>query len=137
MEISTAPLEGIVVIVMDGAEDAGRIEKTLSHYGAAVFVAHDRDGLVATLEKVTPHFAVIDPTAANGTAPDSVARMFFEHESCRLILYSANLPALPGARPNWLIDKNESVAVVADAILDAVRDPMWVRKGGDDVKPRC
>jgi hypothetical protein len=62
MEISTAPLEGIVVIVVDGAEDSVRIEKALSHSGAAVFVARRFLAILPNLQFVqsTPRGACID-----------------------------------------------------------------------------
>lgn len=135
MEISTATLEGIVVIVVDTAMDAPRTERALSQAGATVFIAHDRQNILDVLTKVTPHFAVIDPTVVDGTSPDSAARMFFDHESCRAIVYSRDLPAASGVKLRWLIDKKEPVAAVVGAVVEAVKDPMWIRKGGEELKP--
>ncbi len=135
MEVSTAPIEGIVVIVVDDEEDAPRIERSLAQAGAAVFVAHDRSAVLAVMTKVTPHFAVIDPASVGGTSPDGVAKALFDHDTCRAFVYSRDLPAVSGVKLRWLIDKREPVSMVVEAILEAMRDPVWVRKGGDDVKP--
>lgn len=132
MEVSTAPLEGIVV---DSPEDSQRIDRALAQAGAAVFGAHDRNDISGVLAKVTRHFAVIDPAAVDGTSPDSAARMFFDHESCRAIVYSRDLPSASAVKLRWLIDKREPVAAVVDAVVEAVKDPLWSRKGGDELKP--
>ncbi len=120
---------------MDTVEDAPRIDRALSQAGATVFVAHNRQDILDVLMKVTPHFAVIDLTAVDGTSPDSAARMFFDHEICRAIVYSRELPAASGIKLRWLIDKKEPVSAVVDAVVETVNDPMRVRKGGDELKP--
>lgn len=63
---SSAPLEGVVVLVIDEPHAASRIEKSLASRGAAVFVAHDDDGCLRHLESIDPHFAVIDPSVTVG-----------------------------------------------------------------------
>jgi len=132
---SSAPLEGVVVIVVDAPEQASQIEKALSQAGAAVFVAHDQSDIQTVLTKVAPHFAVIDPTAADGTGPASGAWMLFSHPKCRTIIYSSSVHAAADVETKWLIGKDRPVSDVVDTILLAVRDPVWVLKGGDDVKP--
>lgn len=134
MTISAAPLEGIVVIIVDSPKSAPRVEKALSQAGAAAFVAHDSAGVAALLERIEPHFAVVDPNEG-GAGAGSIARTFFEHESCRLVIYSHRLPAPAGLRLPLLIDKERPVSNVVAAIVDAASDPTWIQKAGDDVKP--
>lgn len=66
MNPSSAPLEGVVVLVIDEPDAASRIEKSLATHGAAVFVAHDESGCLKHLESINPHFAVVDPTVTVG-----------------------------------------------------------------------
>lgn len=129
------PLEGIVIIVVDTVDRTGPIERAFCEAGAAVFVAHDDSGIREQLKRITPHFAVIDPSGTRGSDPQSAAWMLFSHESCRTIVYSSAVRSDPNASPRWIIDRGQPVSVVVDAIIDAVKDPAWLRKGGDDVKP--
>ena len=135
MSISAAPLEGIVVVIVDGPEEAPRIERALSQAGAAAFTAHDGPGVVALLKSIEPHFAVIDPAVAGSGGAEIAGQMFFERESCRVIVYSRALPTISTVNLRWLVDKQRPVSEVVDVIIEAVRDPMWVRKGGQDLKP--
>ena len=135
MEQLSAPLEGVVVIVVDTPADAKRIEKALSNAGAAVFLAQHPDEIRRVFETVSPHFAVIDPASAGGTGPHSAGWMLFGHVDCRAIVYSSGVHQPQNAEVQWLIDKARPVSNVVDAILTAVSSPNWVHKGGDDVKP--
>lgn len=54
MNLSTAPLEGVVVIVVDADEKARQLEKALSRSGAAVFVASADGDCRDILAKITP-----------------------------------------------------------------------------------
>lgn len=51
------------VIVIDLDETARQLQSALSQSGAAVFVASGEEDYSDILAWVTPHFAVIDPTA--------------------------------------------------------------------------
>lgn len=92
-----------------------------------------RDMMV--LSKVTPHFAVSDPTAAGGTGPAIVAWTLFSHPECSTIVYSSCVHSAPDVETKWLIGKDRPVADVMDTILASTKDPAWISKGGDDVKP--
>ncbi|WP_421423991.1 hypothetical protein [Agrobacterium rosae] len=134
MEHLSAPLEGVVVVVVDTNDSAQRIEKALSNAGAAVFTAHNADGIRKVLETVSPHFAVIDPAWSGDTGPQSAARMLFDHYASRLIVYSHDIPSFQQHKLSWMIDK-EPVSAVIRAVIEAVEHSNWVSKGGDDVKP--
>ncbi len=135
MSLSTAPLEGVVVIVVDADQEARQMEMALARSGAAVFVAKSDEGCRAILAKVVPHFAVIDPTVSGGTGPQSLAWMLFSHPECRTIIYSLGVDSTERAETKWLIGKQRPVSDVVNMIATAVSDPIWVAKGGDDVKP--
>lgn len=135
MEHSSAPLEGIVVIVVETPEGAARIEKALSQQGAAVFVADGDDSCREILGRVSPHFAVIDPTVSGGSGPQSLAWTLFSHPECRTVVYSSNVHPPAHVELKWLISKDRPVTDVVDAIASAVKDSNWIAKGGDDVKP--
>jgi ActR/RegA family two-component response regulator len=77
MSFSSAPLEGVVVIVVDAKDSADRIERALSQAGATVFTADGDEACRAVLAKIQPHFAVIDPVISGGSGPQSVAWMLF------------------------------------------------------------
>jgi len=136
MNNPSAPLEGIVVLLVDAPEETGRLEKPLAQAGAAVFVAHDEEGISVALRGITPHFAIIDPTASGGMGPQSAAWMFFSHPTCRTIVYSSNVRASSSSPVSWLIDKARPPGAVVKAIVTAVDDRNWLAKGGDDLKPR-
>ncbi|MGE7368329.1 hypothetical protein ACQKKX_04560 [Neorhizobium sp. NPDC001467] len=135
MEHSSAPLEGIAVIVVDAPSETPRIEKALSQAGAAVFIADGVEACRAILEKIQPHFAVIDPEEAGGRGPQSAAWMLFGHPEIRTIVYSSAPQSGLDGKPLWLIFKDRPVADVVDAVLARVRDPDWLKKGGDDMRP--
>lgn len=61
---SSAPLEGMSYFSSTPPEATRKLEKPIAQAGAAVFVAHDKEGIV--LAGIVPHFAVIDPVAAEG-----------------------------------------------------------------------
>lgn len=134
MSLSTAPLEGVVVLIVDITEKARQMEMALSRSGATVFVASGDEDCRAILTKVTPH-AVIHPTVTGGSGPQSLAGMLFTHLECRTIVYSLDVDSTEHAQTKWLIDKQRPVSDVVNAIATAVCDPTWLAKGGDDVKP--
>lgn len=134
MSPSSAPLEGVVVLVIDEPHAASRIERLLASRGAAVFVAHDDDGCLKHLENIVPHFAVVDPSVTVD-GPTGAAWRLFSHLECRTIVYSADVHGPAGMETRWLIEKTRPVSDVVEAILTAVSDPVWIAKGGDDVKP--
>ncbi|WP_421365834.1 hypothetical protein [Agrobacterium tumefaciens] len=51
MRFSSAPLEGVVVIVVDVRASTDKIEKALSHAGATVFTADGDEACRAVLAK--------------------------------------------------------------------------------------
>lgn len=59
----------------------------------------------------------------------------FGHPECRTIVYSSNFHGPDRMETKWLIEKTRPVSDVVEAILTAVSDPVWIAKGGDDVKP--
>lgn len=132
---ASAPLEGVVVIVIDTFESARKVETALASAGATVFVAHEDPGCRDLLKRISPHFAVIDPTVSEGSAPQGLAWILFSYPEIRTIVYSDNVHPSASVTLKWLIAKSRPVADVVGALLDAVRDKSWVAKGGDDVKP--
>lgn len=135
MEHLSAPLEGVVVVVVDTPDSAQRIEMALSNAGAAVFTAHNAEEIREVLETVSPHFAVLDPTWLDGTGPQSAARMLFDHYASRLIVYSDDIPSSQQHKLSWMIEKKEPISAVIHAVIEAVEHSNWVSKGGDDSKP--
>ncbi|WP_421406630.1 hypothetical protein [Agrobacterium tumefaciens] len=135
MSFSSALLEGVVVIVVDARESADRIERALSHAGATVFVTDGDDACRAILQKIQPHFAVVDPAVSGGTEPQGMAWMLFSHPECRTIVYSSNVHAPPHIETRWLISKERPVSDVVDAVLSGIQDPNWVAKGADNPRP--
>ncbi len=136
IEHSSAPLEGVVVLIVDTPDCTRILERPLAEAGAAVFIAHDQKGISVALRGITPHFAVIDPTASGGTGPQSAAWMFFSHATCRTIVYSSNVRSSADSPVSWLIDKTRPPGAVVDAIVAAVNNPNWLDKGGEGVQPR-
>lgn len=123
MNFSSPPLEGVVIIVIDELPIAHQIERGLSNAGATVFVADGEVACRTVLSQVQPHFAVIDPTCAGGTGPQSLAWTLFSHPECRTIVYSTNFFPHPTMKTRWLITKDRSVSDVVEAVLSSVRDP--------------
>ncbi len=134
MEQAAAPLEGVVVVVIDAADTARQLELALGQAGATTFFARDDDGLRELMERISPHFAVVDPTFSGGGS-ESIAWKLFSHPDCRTIIYSAGVHPPAGVATNWLIDKSRPVSEVVAAIGVSLKDSSWPAKGGDDVKP--
>ncbi|MGO7981452.1 hypothetical protein ACC691_26460 [Rhizobium johnstonii] len=65
---SSPPLEGVVVMIIDAPEAAKHIEKVFGNAGATTFVAGDDDECRALLQRISPHFAIVDPSIS-GVGP--------------------------------------------------------------------
>jgi ActR/RegA family two-component response regulator len=72
MKHSQAPLEGIVVRVIDADGSARQLDRALSQVSAATFVAHDDETCRDLMKRIAPHFAVVDPSVSGG-GPQSMA----------------------------------------------------------------
>jgi hypothetical protein len=136
MTISLPELEGVIVLVIDDPEGAHRLERALGNAGAAVFVAHDDQGCRDVLGRVQPHFAVVDPSSTENIGRRELAWRLFSHPDIRVVLYSSNVQAGPGAAATWLVDKSRPVSDVIDVIFGMVEDPNWPVKSDDKVKPK-
>ncbi|RYF02334.1 MAG: hypothetical protein EOO77_32705, partial [Oxalobacteraceae bacterium] len=91
---------------------------------AAVFTASGDEDTRDILARVTPHFAVIDPTTAGVSGPQRTVWMLYGHPQCRTIIYSSDIYESAVAETKWLIAKDRPVSAVVDVILEAVNDPV-------------
>ena len=128
------PLEGVVVIVIDAPEAAKHIEKAFANAGAATFVATNDDECRALLQRISPHFAIVDPTISGG-GPQSMAWTLLSHPECRTVIFSSNVHGPTGSTNKWLISKSRPASDVVRTVTEALKDPTWIAKGGEDVKP--
>ncbi|WP_442061455.1 hypothetical protein [Rhizobium johnstonii] len=56
------------MMIIDAPEAAKHIEKVFGNAGATTFVAGDDDECRALLQRISPHFAIVDPSIS-GVGP--------------------------------------------------------------------